>query len=244
MRNLVLTAAIPSGPTRQGSSCCSYKQYFIDTWRYWCLSNDCVFHIIEHEWINPYWSVWNPDTSSLLDTWQFDQVAVVDLDLMIKWDAPNFFEIEPNKVRGVKNRNEFYGWTKASAELFQPLFSDQIRTEEYINTGFIVFPTDKFREVLKVLPGWLEAKEEEIKVVQSNPQCPDFGEQTVLNYILQSMFKIHLIDEKFNVQMPDYRIISKIWDNAYINHINYDGTKKHLIMKHIWESYRRYYGGL
>ena len=90
-----------------------YFEYSKNTWEYWCKKNNCTFV----EFDSPVES----DLFKFRVNWQkaifvfdelerkgigYDQICLVDSSCMIKWDAPNFFNLTDRKFVGwVDNDN-------------------------------------------------------------------------------------------------------------------------------------------
>ena len=79
-----------------------YKEWCFKTWQYWCDKHNVELIVLDQELrdktiMKPTWQRWH--VFDILDenSVEYDQVALVDVDTMIKWDAPNFFE-QTNKV--------------------------------------------------------------------------------------------------------------------------------------------------
>ena len=82
-----------------------YKEWCFKTWKYWCDKNDVQLFILDEE-LQPTEGGVLTDSPGMKPTWQrwhvfdvldandieYDNVALVDIDTMIHWDAPNFFE--------------------------------------------------------------------------------------------------------------------------------------------------------
>lgn len=64
-------------------------------------------------------------------------MALVDADTMIRWDAPDFFELCDRSLAAARGTNP--GWIQRSMAAFQPLFPDvSLPIEEYFNAGVVM----------------------------------------------------------------------------------------------------------
>ena len=82
-----------------------YKEWCFRTWQYWCDKNDVELVILDQELrptgggvygdgvgMKPTWQRWHVFDVLEANNIECDNVALVDIDTMIHWDAPNFFE--------------------------------------------------------------------------------------------------------------------------------------------------------
>ena len=66
------------------------------------------------------------------------KMAMVDVDTMIRWDAPNFFELTDRKFSACVD-NDNISWVKQSIDGYQHMFPDvKLDWTDYFNCGFIV----------------------------------------------------------------------------------------------------------
>ena len=113
-----------------------YKEWCFKTWKYWCDKHDVELLILEDELRDSGGGVFN-DGVGMKPTWQrwhvwdvleannidADNVALVDIDTMVHWDCPNFFE-EANGEFGCIQDKFFLEWTINSIKGYQDLWPD------------------------------------------------------------------------------------------------------------------------
>jgi hypothetical protein len=123
-----------------------YLEYSKKTWEYWCKKHDVIFY----EYNTPN----DLDTNTHRVTWQrwfdvfdqlenanidYDKIAVVDGSSMIRWDAPNMFELVQDDLvafRSLENLRWIYEGVQGYKSLFNNFDFD---VKKYINCGFQVF---------------------------------------------------------------------------------------------------------
>ena len=84
----ILTIDHPSSVHR----CSDYSQFCVNTWKYWCDKHG-VDLITETEsdsrFGNPKWN-----KLCITDVGKdYDKIGIIDSDTMVKWNAPNIFEL-------------------------------------------------------------------------------------------------------------------------------------------------------
>ena len=96
-----------------------YKEWCFKTWKYWCDKNNVELFILEDELqphgggvmtgepaMKPTWQRWHVFDVLDANEIEYDNVALVDIDTMIHWDCPDFFELTDNKLTvGLENDN-------------------------------------------------------------------------------------------------------------------------------------------
>ena len=122
-----------------------YLQYSRNTWEYWCKQNDCEFVAFTE----PV----ETDLFKFRVNWQkaifcfdelekrgieYDQICLVDSSCMIKWDAPNFFELTDRKFTAWRDLDNMR-WTNDSIVGYKEFFKFELDRTKYINSGFIIF---------------------------------------------------------------------------------------------------------
>ena len=155
-----------------------YSEYAINSWKYWCEKNDVDFKVITEHDDRLGKPVWNKELVHK-HAEEYDKIGVVDSDTMIKWDAPNIFDLYEDEFCGV-NDNSSLRWIRDSVNVYSKFFPDlEIDYNKYINAG-VVFFTKKHLDVFKqVLDFYLENREE-----LDNWNKGGGKEQTIFNFHL------------------------------------------------------------
>ena len=136
-KNIVFITIMP------GEVDTSYKEFCLNTWKWWCEKNNVELFILDEELTNsrymkPTWQRWYVFDILDLNGVNYDQVAMVDVDTMIRWDAPNFFELTDRKFSAVVDQDNI-GWVKQSIEAYQHFFPKvNLDWTDYFNCGFVV----------------------------------------------------------------------------------------------------------
>ena len=156
----------------------------------------------------------------------YEQYLVIDIDILIRTDAPSVFDIVGKNRVGIYNEGaafadseqEFIRWASVAGLIklfgFEPIKYAKTGTAEepfvYFNSGVVVFSNDH-REIY----GGLSKEQKEICYKHSS-EIP-CSEQALVNYrLLKSNYPIVSLPACFN-QMPFNRD-SDYLDTAYFSH--------------------------
>ena len=180
-----------------------YFQYSRATWEYWCERNDCLFVPFEE-----------PVESDLIDfrvNWQkaifvfdelerrgidYDQIALMDSSSMIKWNAPNFFELTERKFCGFRDIDNLK-WIYESVQGYKEFFNNfELDLVKYISSGIIIFNGEHKEFFIKFKQLYYDNKEA-FKELQDNI-VKKGTEQTPFNYFLQ----MENIDLNLKIPVP------------------------------------------
>lgn len=121
----------------------SWMEYSKKTWQYWCEQHGVEFvhydtptreDLIKYK-VN--WQRWI-DVFDYIPS-DYDSILLVDASIMARWDAPNYFDIAPGHMCGMR-ANENWKWTYESAMGYSDMFPDvQFNHKDYFCSGMIVF---------------------------------------------------------------------------------------------------------
>lgn len=178
-----------------------YFEYSKNTWKYWCEKNNCEFVVFD----TPIES----DLTKFRINWQkaifvfdelerrninYDQICLVDSSCMIRWDAPNFFELTDHKFTGWRDMDNMK-WIYESIQGYKEFFNGfELDQGKYINSGFIIF-NEAHKEFFQSFKKLYYDNIDTLVDLQDNI-VQKSTEQTVLNYWLQ----INNID--LNLDLP------------------------------------------
>lgn len=165
----------------------SHKTYFehtIDSWKYYCNKHNIDFFVVKNKRADVKYSVWHKEfVFDYIDN-NYEKIGIVDFDTMIKWDAPNIFDLYNDEFVGVLDQTSI-SWMNHSQNSYKsafPQFKDiKVGLSEHINGGVLFFTKNHkpFFDVLKKF--YLENKQ-----VLDNWNIPNTGkEQTLLNLHLK-----------------------------------------------------------
>ena len=160
------------------------------TWEYWCKKNDVLFV--------PFEKPIEEDLTRFRINWQkaifvfdemerrgidYDQICQVDCTHMIKWDAPNFFELTDHKltaVRDTDNLNWIYNSIIGYKDFFDGFDFDK---QKYVSSSPMIF-NEEHKEVFKSFKK-LYYDNVDTFVELQDKSVRKGTEQTPLNYWLQ-----------------------------------------------------------
>jgi len=170
----------------------SWMEYSRKTWEYWCGKNNCLFVPYEqtsdenHSKIKINWQRWFDvfDYIKSKGITDYDQILLVDASIMVKWDAPNMFDISEHKFCALTG-TENLAWTMKSKDGYLDLFPNtRFRVIDYFASGFCIFNKDhepflkKFKDFYyNNIDAILDKEDVTIKRGRDQP---------VLNYFLRS----------------------------------------------------------
>ena len=167
-----------------------YFEYSKATWKYWCEQNDCIFV----EFNEPIES----DMFRFRVNWQkaifvfdelerkgidYDQIFLVDSSCMIKWDAPNVFELTDRKFCGWPDTDNMR-WIYDSIQGYKSFFDNfELDQEKYVSSGVIIF-NEQHKEFFESFKNLYYDNIDTFVDLQDNI-VKKGTEQTPINYWLQ-----------------------------------------------------------
>ena len=246
-KNLVYTTAINHDTSTFNNS--DYSQYCINSWKAWCDKNDLDFFIIDQHDSRYKYPVWNKDLIFEYVEDKYDKIIYVDSDTMVKWDAPNPFDLYDNEFCTAIDRSSLR-WILNSIDSYQQFFPDtKLNLDTYFNSGVCMF-TKEHKPIFDKLIEFYERHSAELDRISGVGKV-----QTVLNFMLEqenverkilpptwNLFSIHKKNMfrhnwQLNEDMTPFFIkYSYIWH--FTGFPIEDRTK---IMKQVWEQYKQYY---
>ena len=198
-KNIVVITVMP------GEVDTSYQQYCFNTWKWWCKKNEIELLILDEplsdtSFMKPTWQRWY--VFDILDSngIDYNQVALVDVDTMVRWDTPNFFEMTDGKFTAVHNEGS-YDWICRSIENYHKhLFSDMevpFGLNEYINTGFLIF-NKSHKKFINDFLGFYNENSERINQIQETFKVGTC--QAVIQYLLKiKNVELNLLPYEYNM---------------------------------------------
>ena len=252
IKNIVFMTCLEKAP-----DFCDYKEWCYNTWRYWCDKNDVELFILEDELQPTGGGVWT-DEPGMKPTWQrwhvfdvldaneieYDNVALVDIDTMVHWDCPNFFE-EANGEFGAIQARFFIEWTHNSIKGYQDMWPDtKFDWTTYFNCGFIVL-NKKHKEWCKSVTDFYYENQLELRTRQ-HQTVKKGSDQTPINYMIRaSEHPINFLDERFNLQQLHLRGLLQsdlLWNCGWVWHFNgFDKTQRNQLMSSVWNQIKDNY---
>ena len=225
-----------------------YAEYCLGTWKYWCKKNDVQLIVLDQPLV---------DTNYMKATWQrwyaldilesnnikYDQVALVDIDTMIKWDAPNFFNETDHKL-GACVDNDNVGWVIDSIEGYQKYFENTIVDwPEYFNCGYVII-NETHKSLCKSITSFWSDNSQELTHLQTTLRKGT--DQTPVNYLVKkSECDVKLMNKKWNLthlNRKELLMNFKFVNAGYIWHFNgFDKQHRSQIMRETWNNVKHNY---
>ena len=159
------------------------------TWEYWCDKNDVLFV--------PFEKPIEEDLTRFRINWQkaifvfdemdrrkidYDQICQIDCTHMIKWDAPNFFELTDHKLTAVRDTDNLR-WIGDSIDGYEKFFDYKLDRFKYVSSSPMIF-NESHREVFQSFKELYYNNVDEFVELQDKTVHKG-TEQTPLNYWLQ-----------------------------------------------------------
>ena len=180
-----------------------YFEYSRKTWEYWCERNDVLFV--------PFTEPVEKDLFKYRVNWQkaiflfdelermgieYDQIALVDSSFMIKWDAPNFFDMTDRRFTAWRDMDNMR-WIYESIQGYKDIFDGfELDQSKYVNSGFMVF-NEEHKELFNGFKRfYLENTEKFCKL--QDEIVKKGTEQTPMNYWLQT----NNVDVNLDLPLP------------------------------------------
>ena len=191
-KNLIYMVAINHHTSNTKNS--DYSDYSIKTWKWWCDKNDIDFMLITEHDNRLGKPVWNKEL--IFERAKgYDKIGIIDSDTMVKWDAPNIFELYGEEFCGVVD-NSNLNWVSDSIKTRKKFFPNtDIDIDEYINAGVLFFTKNHLSLFKKVFEFYKDNQDEIDNWNQGGGK-----EQTILNYILKECnFKRKFLTPSWNL---------------------------------------------
>ncbi len=186
-----------------------YFEYSKKSWEFWCKKNDCIFV--------PFQEPVEKDLIKFRVNWQkaifvfdelekrnidYDQICLIDSSSIIKWDAPNFFDMTENKFCGIRDTDNMK-WVHDSIQGYESLFRKaynfpmfKLDQSKYINSGFMIF-NEKHKDLFTKFKQFYYDYKDSLIDLQDN-KVKRGTEQTPMNYHLQ----MNNVDLKLDLPLP------------------------------------------
>ncbi len=191
-KNLIYIVAI--GGANTTVPVLDYAKYSLATWEWYCKKHDIELLICDQSnFDESYKPIWNKEL--IYDAGKnYNKIGIVDCDTMVKWDAPNIFDIIDTGFYGVNDLADL-NWLFNSIDQRQKFFPEiKMDISKYINAG-VVFFRSEYLYIFKELLGLYVANKDEIDTIKSGGI-----EQTLLNFTLQkNNVDITLMDPSWNL---------------------------------------------
>jgi len=202
-----------------------YFEYTRKSWEYWCERNDVLFV--------PFTEPVEDDLFRFRPNWQkiifvfdeldrrgidYDQIFLADSSCMIKWDAPNIFELTDRKFVGWNDKDNMR-WIYDSIQGYKQFFDGfELDQYSYISSGVIIF-NETHREVIEGFKKLYLDNIDTFIDLQDNI-VKKGTEQTPFNYWLQ------MNDVELNLDLPTAFKLTHMHRKELFSHNWQDGDDK------------------
>ena len=224
------------------SSC---QEYCINTWKPWCDKHNIDLIVLDEPIadttrVKPTWQrwyIWNLIENSGIE---YEKIALVDVDTMVHWNAPNIFEEVGDEI-GVCVDNDNINWVIESIKGYAHMFDTSVDWTEYFNCGMVVLPKSS-KEFCKEITDFWEQNFNELTHLQKT--LSKGTDQTPVNYIAKK-HKVRYLSKKWNLtHLNRKEILSNFafLECGYIFHFNgFDKAMRTPIMKETWNKTKQHY---
>lgn len=198
-----------------------YAQYSIATWEHYCSRHDIDLIVNTEPDPRFTYPIWNKELVYIKAN-GYERIGIVDCDTMIRWDAPNIFDlIYPKKIYGVLDHCDL-NWLLGSVNDRKHFFPDvDLDIFKYVNAGVIFMCNDQLHIFEKLLDFYLENKTEIEKIKGGG------REQTLLNYFIQKHTEVELLQ-------PSWNLISIHKKNMFGNNWQLKQDAQPYFMRYAW----------
>jgi hypothetical protein len=189
MRKKVVVMPLIPGRTERSSTLRAdlrYAAYGRATWEWWCRRNGAEFVVLDRplgsgvfEEMSPSMKRWLAP-QALIETYGGDaQIAMVDADTMIRWDAPSLFDAAGAGFAAVLDTGP--RWIHHEIQAYQHLFPGvQLTWWEYFNAGVVVFGARQLTTIAAFLD-FVAAHWRELRTLHADGRLS--VDQTLVNFM-------------------------------------------------------------
>jgi hypothetical protein len=266
-KNVVLMPVIPKG-IRGGAKVYSdlrYAAYGIASWKWWCRQHDVEFVILDQPLLTedhfselpPTVQRWAAPSQIIEKYGSGTRVAVVDADTMIRWDAPNLFEMSGPGFSAIRDLHSH--WIYQSIKAHKSFFPGiHLPWWEYFNAGVVILE----QQQLHITEALVNLFCQQWPALSGIQKAGDVGtDQTILNFLVRKANEpVNVLPQIFNFvhcfpmdfelmrldrgQNPDLanfamKAFSRkhafdFIDMAYVWHFTSVRASRHLVMDETW----------
>ena len=226
-----------------------YKEWCFKSWKVWCNKHDVEMFILTEELrdknlMKPTWQRWHVFDVLDANDVDYENVALVDIDTMVHWDCPNFFDEAGGEFGAVQDKF-FIEWSHNSIKGYQDFWPDvKFDWTTYFNCGFIVM-NKKHKEFCKTVTDFYYENEDELRNRQHNT-LKKGSDQTPINYMIRaSDYELKFLSDKFNLSQLHMRGVLQgnlLFETGWVWHFNgFDKTQRNDLMKNVWNTIKDNY---
>jgi hypothetical protein len=250
-----------------------YAKYGQATWRWWCKQRGIEFVILDRplggeafELMPPTIQRWLAPADLLREYGRDTRIALIDADTMIRWDAPNFLDLEESHLAAGHGKN--ISWIGRTISAYQKFFPNvHLSPSNYFNSGVVILGEEQV-QTLKSFTEFARIHWPELRAIQKSG---NFGsDQTPLNFIVcREREPIYFLPSIFNMLHCDYTAMQQLTeidsidaapeafldvlesrpllfdfiDRGYVWHFSASYQHRFLLMKETWHRICKHYPG-
>ena len=229
----------------------AYQEWSLKTWSYYAKKHDCKLVVLQDplqdvEVMRPTWQRWYAYEILEQSGIEYDQVALIDIDTMVRWDTPNIFELSEGRYTGVIDDLSIE-WLFNSINGYKEYFPDvHLEWDKYINNGVLILPREGGKEFCKKVTDFYIANVDSLRDKQ-HVSLKKGTDQTPINYLAMETFgeDINYLSKKFNMthMYKTHAFIENIYIRcSYIWHFNgLPRDQRNQYMQYTWEQIKDNY---
>ena len=229
----------------------AYQEWSLKTWQYYADKYGHKLLVLQEplhdtEWMRPTWQRWYVYDILEHNNIEYDQVALIDIDTMVRWDAPDIFKESEGKYAGVIDDLSIE-WLYNSIVGYKEYFPEvDLQWDRYINNGVLILPREGGKEFCKVVTDFYKANVDSLRDKQ-HVSLKKGTDQTPINYLALREFgtDIKYLSKKFNMthMYKTHAFIEDIYIKcSYIWHFNgLPREQRNAFMKGTWDKIKHNY---
>lgn len=245
--NILFFTALKANDPNMGA----YQEWSLKTWNYYAKKHNCKLIVLEDplydtEWMRPTWQRWHVYEILEHNNIEYDQIALIDIDTMVRWDAPNIFEVSEGRYTGVIDDLSIE-WLYNSIVGYKEYFPNvDLQWDKYINNGMLVLPKENGKEFCKKVIEFYLANVDSLRDKQ-HVSLKKGTDQTPINYLALETFgeDINYISKKYNMthMYKTHAFVEDIYIKcSYVWHFNgLPRDQRNTYMKYTWEKIQHHY---
>lgn len=229
----------------------SYQDYSLATWKYYAKKYNLEIVVLDTplydtELMRPTWQRWYAYDILEANGIEYNQVALIDIDTMVRWDTPNIFELSGGRYTGVVD-DLSVEWTYSSIEGYKEYFPEvNLKWYKYINNGILVLPQQGGKDFCKKVTTFYNDNINSLRDKQHS-SLRKGTDQTPVNYLAVQSFgdDIQYLSKEYN--MTHMHKTYAFHNNTYIKcsyiwHFNgFSRDQRFEAMKQTWELIKENY---
>ena len=184
-----------------------YKEWALLTWKYYAKKYDIEIFMLEEplmdvELMRPTWQRWYVYDILKHNNIEFNKIALVDIDTMVRWDCPNIFEAANGKYAGVKDDISLE-WINNSIDGYRVSFEEfkdvNLDWTNYINNGVLVLP-ENGEEFCNIVTEFYTKNVDKLRDLQHH-SLKKGTDQTPINFLAKKFYgdDIQYLSKKLNM---------------------------------------------